>query len=134
MTSPMARALLESTIVGPREARAAAVERARRKPTPAAAFEARGAVGGGVSPRLQEASRLKGMVEGTSAALQKCAYDLRRAVAHRLGLRFVPRLHFFLWEGQRSAEGGKSGAGEARASVKAPSRATKGGSSAVALH
>ena len=114
LTSPTARALLSGS--GGAQARASARERARAraytKPRAADAHAAAGAAGGGVTPRLAATPGLapvRAQVQGAAEALERCAWDLRRALAARLGLRFVPRLHFFLWEGVRGEARGKGG-------------------------
>jgi hypothetical protein len=116
---PSARALIEEA-ERPREARAAAAASARRKPRKSDAYSPQSAAGGGMSPVLfgdQAAPSVAAIARataGAAAALESAAWVLRREASARLRLRFVPRLHFFLWEGPRMEM-----AGEDRASPRA---------------
>jgi hypothetical protein len=104
---PSARALIEAA-ERPREARAEALAAARRKPRKSDAFSPQSAVGGGVTPVLfgdgaaPSQARLARAASNAAAALEAAAWVLRREASARLRLRFVPRLHFFLWEGPRA--------------------------------
>lgn len=139
LTSPHARALFARAAVA-RGERGAQVAKAHRKPKPKDAYSPGAVVGGGITPYLFPGGKevynssggggggkgggeeyLASQVTLAEAALERVAWGLRRTLAERLQLRFVPRLKFFLYEGPRNRQPPGVGGGGKDSTTTTPS-------------